>query len=185
MLQILAHLFNSAVDHHGKVLNSRIGVQEILLVAEGSDFVNRRNNNGDTLQKLFTTHEGYGLHLSLTLETIKLAIVRQIKQRGHQMPLEYAMRTVAPVIPKLGNATLKLLPVQKWATWFEEVRLEQLGEQLAIYVNAQLTTQQVPATPDVLKIPSVYGTALTHQPSSVTSIATNNILNEFRDSSND
>jgi hypothetical protein len=113
MLQILAQLFNSIVDHHGKVSDSRIGVQEVLLLAEESDFANRRTNNGDTLQKLFATHEGYGLRLSVTLETITLAIGKQIKQRGHQMPIEYAIRTILPVIPKLGHATLKLLPVLK------------------------------------------------------------------------
>ena len=185
MLEILAHLFNSVVDHHGKVLNSRIGVQEILMVAEESDFVNRLNNKGDTLHKLFATHEGYGLRSSLTLETITLAIGKQIKQRGHQMPLEYAIRMVVPVVPKLGHATLKLLSIPKRSTCFTEVGLEQLGEQLASEVNAQLTIQQVPATPNVPTAPSVYGTAFTHQPSSVTSIATNDILKEFQDPSDE
>ena len=91
IIEILANLFNSVVDRQGKALDSRIGVQEVLLVAEESDFVNRRTNNGDTLQKLFATHEGYGLRLGLTLETITPAIGKQIKQRGHQMPLEYAI----------------------------------------------------------------------------------------------
>lgn len=41
----------------------------------------------------------------------------------------------------------------------------------------------MPATPDAPTVPSVYNTAFTHQPNGVTSIATNDILNEFQDSS--
>ena len=43
----------------------------------------------------------------------------------------------------------------------------------------------MPATPDAPTVPSVYNTVFTHQPSSVTSIATNDILNEIQDSSDE
>ncbi|GAB7336430.1 hypothetical protein MBLNU13_g09726t3 [Cladosporium sp. NU13] len=94
-------------------------------------------------------NEGFGTPFTL-------AIMKQIKQRGHQMPLEYAIRTMTPVILTLGRATLKLLPVPKLSTWLKEVWLEQLGEQLATDINAQLAVQQVTATPNALAAPSVY-----------------------------
>lgn len=99
------------------------------------------------------------------------------------MPLEYAIRTVTPIIPTLGRATLKLLPMQKLSTWLKEVGFEQLGEQLATDINAQLAVQQVPATPNAPAAPSVYGISPMHQIGSAASILIDAIMEALEDCS--
>jgi hypothetical protein len=184
MLEILTHLFNAIVNHHRNVLDSRVGIQEILLVAEEHDFIQRRTNNHKTLHNLFATNDSYGLPMGLSLEGITLAITKQIKQRCHHMPLEYAIMTVVPVIPRLDRATLKLLPLPTWSTWFKAIGIEQIGDKLAADVVAQLAIQTIPATPSTPVAPSVYNTAPTHISSSVASIATNLIQEELEDAFN-
>lgn len=184
MLEILTHLFNAIVDHHRKVLDPRVGVQEVSLVAEESDFIQRRTNNHNTLHNLFDMNNGYRIPMGLSLDGITLAIMKQIKQRGHHMPLEYAITTVAPVIPRLDRTTLKLPPQPTWSTWFKEIGLELIGDKLAADAGEQLAIQTVPATPSTPTAPSVYNTATTHVSKSVASIATNIIQVELDDASN-
>lgn len=97
MLRVLTHPFNAIVDIHRKVLDSRVGVQEILLIAEEPDLTQRSTNNHNTLYNLFVMNDGYGLLIGLGLEGITLVILKQIKLRDHHMPLEYAITTVVPV----------------------------------------------------------------------------------------
>jgi hypothetical protein len=185
MLGILDLLFNAIIDHHKRVDKSLVGVEEVLLVAEEPDFVNRRVNNYMSLQSTFASSEMYGLPMHLRLVGVTLAIQHQIKQRGHQMPLEYAIKTVAPVIPRLDHALLKLLPVPDWLAWLKEVGLQEIGERLVSVVNAQITVQPTQAPIDASTIPSVYTTARTHQVSSVTSISSNAIMEELQNAFNE
>lgn len=122
----------------------------------------------------------YGLPMHLRLVGVTLAIQYQIKQRGHQMPLEYAIRTVAPVIPRLDHALLRLLPVPDWSAWLKEAGLQEVGERLVLEVNAQLAGQPIQTTPDAPAIYSVYNTARTHQVSSVASISSKAIMEELQ-----
>jgi hypothetical protein len=111
ILQILQDLFKALIDHHEGVRDSRTGVAEVLLLAEESDFVNRHKHNYITLHKKFAIDEGHDLPIDHRLGGIAMAIGKQIKQRGHQMALEYAIKIVAPVIPQLAYAVLEMLPL--------------------------------------------------------------------------
>jgi hypothetical protein len=185
MLGILDLLFHAIIDHRKRVDKSLVGVEEVLLVAEEPDFVNHRVNNYMSLQSTFASSEMYGLPMHLRLVGVTPAIQHQIKQQGHQIPLEYAIRTVAPVIPRLDYALLNLLPVPDWLAWLKEVGLQEIGERLVSDVNVQLTVQTTQTPPDAPTIPSVYTTARTHQASSVTSISSNAIIKELRNAFNE
>ena len=185
MLEILSHLFNAIIDHHKKVSNSRVGVEEVLLLAEESDFVNRRTNNYTTLHKKFAIDEGHGLPMDYRLTGITMAIGKQVKQRGHLMPIEYTIEIIAPVIPRLDHDVLVLLPLQKWSRWLEEVSLQPIGEKLATEINGRLHPQAILATPNNTAGPSVYNTARSHQRSSAGEIAANADMEELGSPSNE
>jgi hypothetical protein len=191
MLQILHSLFKAIIDHHQRVPNFRIGVEQVLLLAEESDFINRRTKNYLTLHKIFAADEAHGLPMDQRLSRITLAVGKQIKQRGYQMPLEYAVRTVSPVIPGLHYAVLDLLPLHNRSDWFYEVGLHQIGEELASDVDARLYPQRfnnTPSTPIALgasTTPSVYETARSRQPDPVARIATKADPREPKDPSSD
>jgi len=183
MLKILSHFFRVIVRHHKSVSNSRIGVEELLLLAEEVDFVKRHHDNKITLHAIFAEHEGDGFPSEVSLSNMALAIKNHIEQRGHPMHFEYAIRIVAPVIPRLSHAILEQLPLHRWSRWFQEVGLEQIGEQLAADVDRQLLPQQRPVTPTPRAPSSVYNTALTHQQSGVASISSSDILEALEGSS--
>ena len=185
MLEILSHLFNAIIDHHKKVSNSRVGVEEVLLLAEESDFVNRRTNNYTTLHKKFAIDEGHGLPMDYRLTGITMANGKQVKQRGHLMPIEYTIEIIAPVIPRLDHDVLVLLPLQKWSRWLEEVSLQPIGEKLATEISGRLHPQAILATPNNTAGPSVYNTARSHQRSSAGEIAANADMEELGSPSNE
>jgi hypothetical protein len=134
---------------------------------------------------MFAEHEGDGFPLEVSLSNMALAIRNHIEQRGHPMPLEYAIKTVAPVIPRLSHGILEQLPLHRWSQLFQEVGLEQIGEQLAADVDRQILPQQGPVTPTPRAPSSVYNTARTHQQSGVASISSSDILGALEGSSRD
>lgn len=91
MLGILDLLFNAIIEHHNRVDKSLVGVEEVLLVAEEQDFVNRRVNNYMSLQSTFASSEMYGLPMHL---------------QGGQQPTNHNLR------PRIG--WLDPEPISDW-----------------------------------------------------------------------
>ena len=181
MLQILTSLFRAVMKHHRKLSDSRIGVEELLLLAEETDFVDRCAKSHPTLHATFAAAAHKGYPMSRNLESMAWAIRDQIEKRGHPMPLEHAIKIVAPVVPRLTQDVIEPLPLHRWSRWFREVGLEEIGERLAADVDKQLLPKQRTVTPSPHTAPSAYNTAPTHQSSSVVSIASDLLREELDD----
>lgn len=124
LLDVLRMLFGAIVNHHKYDPDSRMGVDEILLVAEEIDFVMRNTNNYITLHSMFAMHEIHDLDMWHRVEGISIAIGKQLQKRPRAIAIEYAIRTVVQVIPQLHLGALAWLPLDVLTGHLQLVNLE-------------------------------------------------------------
>lgn len=161
-LQMLHQFFGSINDHHQKVLNSDVGIEEILTVGKENDFIQRGPGSGENVQELYRMFVKHKLSTYSCVQSMGVVIENQPKEQNHPMPLEFALRTMAPAIPRLDLAVLQSLPLRDWLHWSKDIGLGQIGEEIAAAVRERLASLRVPQDPHTAWSPSYFQTAHTH-----------------------
>ena len=139
LLLLLGDLFNAINEHHKKVPGSNAGIEELLAVGDETTFVRRGSNPPEDVRGLYTTVVvNYGLPKHQFLDMAEQVIARQLREQRHPMPVEYAVRILAPAITSLDTAVLQRLPIQQWLEWTKDLHLEHIGEEIASGVKAKL-----------------------------------------------
>lgn len=168
---ILREFLDRINEHHKQIPMSRIGVDEVRRLGQVTDFVRIGTVPVQSTRSLYEMSKSLKLPMFWCLEAMEHVIEGQLKERDHPMPVEFALNTLAPAIPKLNPAILRRLPLKIWSEWFEASRLEPIFEKLEADVTKQL--ESAPAsqlTSGAMSPPTMY-TARSRQTSVVGSQA--------------
>ena len=139
LLLLLHEMFTAINEHHKQVPDSNVGMEEFLTVGDETTFVRRGSNPPENVRELYTTIVmNYGLPKHQFLEMAEQVITRQLQQQKHPMPVEYAIRTLAPAIPTLDPTVLQRLPTHQWLEWAKDLHLEHICEEIASGVKSKL-----------------------------------------------
>lgn len=141
LLLFLGNLINAINKHHKQVSDSNAGIEELFTVGDETAFVRRGSNTPEDIRKLYTTViVEYGMAKHQFIDMAEQVITRRVKEQKHPMPVEYAVRILASAIPTLNPALLQRLPVQQWLDWTKDLRLENVGEEIATGVKERLSS---------------------------------------------
>jgi hypothetical protein len=81
MQQMLRQFFDHICEHHKRIPNSRIGVDEILEVGKETDFIRRGAVPAENVHQLFDTLVSHGMPMFQCLDMVAQVIERQLKER--------------------------------------------------------------------------------------------------------
>ena len=130
-LQILHEFFEAINEHHKQVSDSNVGLEEILIVGKETTFVRQGAGTAEDIQGLHDMFvEKCNLPKVHFLEAAEAVIERQLREQQHPMPVEYALRTLAPVIPRLHCFVSQFPPVDDWSARTKRIGLEYIGREI-------------------------------------------------------
>jgi hypothetical protein len=141
LLLLLGDFLSAIHEHHKKVSESDAGIEELLTVGDETTFVRRGSEPAENMRERYTTIVvNYGMAKHQFIDMAEQVITRQLKEQKHPMPVEYAVRTLAPAIKTLNPALLQRLPVKQWLEWTKALQLEAIGEEILSGVKATLAS---------------------------------------------
>jgi hypothetical protein len=136
---LLSDFLNAIHEHHKKLSESDAGIEELLTVGDETTFVRRGSEPAENMRERYTTIVvNYGMAKHQFIDMAEQVIIRQLKEQKHPIPVEYAVRTLAPAIKTLNPALLQRLPVEQWFEWTKALQLETIGEEILSGVKATL-----------------------------------------------
>jgi hypothetical protein len=84
------------------------------------------------------------------LDIVAQVIERQLKERDHPIPAEFALVTISKAMPQLHQTVPHAMPLEKWSEWLHSIGLSDLGNILTERVSEALASAPAPpSTPDV------------------------------------
>jgi hypothetical protein len=150
MQQMLRQFFEHICEHHKRVPDSRIGVDEILEVGKETDFIRRGAVPAENVHHLFDTLVSHGMPMFQCLDMVAQVIERQLKERDHPIPAEFALVTTSKAIPQVDHTVLRAMPLESWSEWLRSIGLSCLGNILTERVSEALAAAPaIPSTPEV------------------------------------
>jgi hypothetical protein len=142
MRKILCLFLRRLYNHHTQIPDSRAGLEELLLVGEEIDFVERDIHNNAGIHHLFTKLTQDGLPMIQGVQAIGQMIRQYLKEYDQPMPLEHAITVVARVFPKLDSAVMGSLPLNNWSARLNGVGLGEIADKLRADVAQSLASAQ-------------------------------------------
>jgi hypothetical protein len=150
MQQMLRQFSEHIVEHHKRVPNSRVGVDEILEVGKETDFTRRGALPAENVHHLFDTVVSHGMAMFQCLDMVAQVIKRQLKERDHPIPVECALVTISKAMPQLNHTVLRVMPLEKWSGWLHSIGISDLGNIVTERVSEALASATAPpSTPEV------------------------------------
>jgi hypothetical protein len=147
MRKILCQFLRRLYDHHTQVPDSCVGLEELLLIGEEIDFVERDIYNNAGIHHLFTQLTQDGRPMVQRVQAIGQMIRQKLKEYGQPMPLEYAITVVVRVFPKLDSAVMESLPLDSWAARLNDIGLNEIADMLRADVAKALASAQAGPSP--------------------------------------
>jgi hypothetical protein len=138
---LLSDFLNAIHEHHKKLSESDAGIEELLTVGDETTFVRRGSEPAENMRERYTTIVvNYGMAKHQFIDMAEQVIIRQLKEQKHPIPVEYAVRTLAPAIKTLNPALLQRLPAEQWFEWTKALQLETIREEILSGVKATLAS---------------------------------------------
>jgi hypothetical protein len=138
-LRILRQFFDAINAHHNLIPDSEIAIDEILIVGKETTFVRRGAKIPEDIKDLHNMFvENCRLPRVQFLAAAEVIIERQLREQQHLMPIDYALRTLAPAISGLHSEILRALPLESLSEGTESIGLEHIGRELVSGVHWQL-----------------------------------------------
>jgi hypothetical protein len=99
---------------------------------------------------MFETIVNHSRPMFEALDVVAQVIERQLKERDHPIPAEFALVTISKAMPQLDPAVLRVMPLEQWSEWLHSMGLHGLGDFLTERVFEALASAPAPpSTPEV------------------------------------
>jgi hypothetical protein len=142
MQTFLYDLLKWLYKHHAQVLHSLAGLEELLLVGEEIDFVERSIHNHGGIHQMYSQLSEENLPMVERLQAIGKTIRNALKHYNQPMPLEYAFKIMARVMPKLDIEVMESLPLKVWTGQLTGLGLIEIRDKLEADVTKALASRQ-------------------------------------------
>ena len=103
----------SYTEEHLRVHNSRIGVDALGMIANEIDIIDCMKS-GNNLRGQYVAMRQTGEARHICFQHTAQLVLKRLKERGHPIPLDNALRNMLKVVPDLDALTLETLCVQDW-----------------------------------------------------------------------
>jgi hypothetical protein len=128
--------------HHAQVLHSLAGLEELLLIGGEIEFLERSIHNHCGIHQTYSQLSEGNLPMVERLQTIGKRIKDALKDYNQPMPLEFAIKIMARVMPKLDTAVVESMPLNTWTRQLTGLGLIEIRDKLEADVTKVLASGQ-------------------------------------------